>query len=114
MASSSTATARSSSAKRSRIVLCASTRRVTPVAGGLTQPVDVGRTRDGSLFVAAAEGIVRIESTGGIANVTPALRPNSVAVDAAGLVYFTELRRPRVRRLDPATGIVTTVLGRDT
>jgi streptogramin lyase len=41
-----------------------------------------------------------------------AVGPNSVAVDATGVVYFTERTRPHVLRLDPATGRVTLALGR--
>ena len=44
--------------------------------------------------------------------VTPLVGVNSVWVDADGTVLATERDRARVRRVDPATGEVTTVVGR--
>jgi sugar lactone lactonase YvrE len=38
-------------------------------------------------------------------------QPKSIAVDAAGNLYLTDSRNQRIRRVDAATGIITTVAG---
>jgi DNA-binding beta-propeller fold protein YncE len=56
--------------------------------------------------------VARIGAGGAVSTVVTGVGPNSVSVDGAGLIYMTERTLPRVRRIDPATGHVVTVLGR--
>lgn len=87
---------------------------ITTTASGFQSPVDVATARDGALLVAdfGTNRIARVAPDGSVTTLVTGLGPNSVAVDPAGLVYFTEQTFGRVRRFDPATGAVTTVLGR--
>jgi hypothetical protein len=89
------------------------TGELATVADGLGTPVDLTIAPDGTLYVAdfGANRIVRVAG-GIVTEVVTAIGPNSVAVDGAGIVYFTERTRPHVLRLDPATGRVTLALGR--
>jgi NHL repeat-containing protein len=86
---------------------------LSTVAGGLGVPVDLTVAPDGSLYVAdfGDNRIVRIAG-GAPTEVVTGTGPNSVAVDASGVVYFTERTKPHVLRLDPASGRVTVALGR--
>ncbi len=100
---------------RAQGLYCAdrATGELTTVADGLGTPVDLTLAPDGTLYVAdfGANRIVRVAG-GAVTQVVAAVGPNSVAVDATGVVYFTERTRPHVLRLDPATGRVTLALGR--
>jgi sugar lactone lactonase YvrE len=89
------------------------TGRITTIVAGLGVPVDATVAPDGSLYVAdfGDNRIVRV-ANGALTSVVTAVGPNSVAVDAARSVYFTERTLPHVRRFDPATGRVSVVLGR--
>jgi hypothetical protein len=90
------------------------TRGTATFAAGLNQPNDVALAPDGTLYVSeyGTNRIARIARDGRVTRATSAFGPNAVAVDAAGLVYYTEQAQPHVRRVDPATGISTIVLGR--
>jgi hypothetical protein len=69
--------------------------------------------------VAAATGIITtVAGTGGAGlsgdggpATSASLGPSSVAVDAAGNLFIADLGNHRVRRVDAATGIITTVAG---
>jgi streptogramin lyase len=75
-------------------------------------PVDVERAPDGTIYI-ADYGNNRLARLQGDAAVTVArlIGPNGVAVNAAGRVFVTERIFPRVRAVDPATGVVRTVVG---
>jgi hypothetical protein len=89
------------------------TGRITTAAAGLGLPVDLTLGPDGSLYVAdfGDNRIVRV-TNGAPTTVVAAVRPNGVAVDAAGAVYFTERTFPHVLRFDPGGGRVSVALGR--
>jgi streptogramin lyase len=88
---------------------------VTTLADGLNQPVDVARAPDGSLVVAEGGGnrIARIGRDRSVTTLVSAVRPQAVAVDAQGRVYYTEGNLERVLRFDPATNTVAAVLGKN-
>ena len=81
-------------------------------AANLSMPVDVERGPDGTIFI-ADYGNNRLARLSGDSAVTVArlIGPNGVAVNRAGRVYVTERIFPRVRSVDPATGVVRTVVG---
>ena len=87
---------------------------MTTLATRLSQPVDVARAPDGTFVVADAGNnrIARVARDGSVTTVVTATRSQSVAVDSAGRVYFTEGKLTRVLRYDPATNNVTVVLER--
>ena len=90
------------------------TQVITTVAAELGSPNDLALGPDGALYVSEFSNnrISRVTTAGAVSKVVDAPGTNSVAVDAQGRIYFTERTAPRVRRFDPATGRVTTVLGR--
>jgi serine/threonine protein kinase, bacterial len=81
-------------------------------AANLNMPVDVERAPDGTIYI-ADYGNNRLARLQGDTAVTVArlIGPNGVAVNAAGRVFVTERIFPRVRSVDPATGLVRTVVG---
>lgn len=75
------------------------------------QYVQVTDLRGTVRFVVGAAGAGRFHGDGG-----PALRatlnfPSAVAVDAAGHLYIADTMNHRIRRVDAATGTITTVAG---
>jgi uncharacterized protein (TIGR03437 family) len=83
---------------------------------------------DGNLFVTVRDGVFRIDGAGAQTRVAgtekawryggdggPAilarLNPRAVAIDAAGNLILADTGNHRIRRLDAATGIITTVAG---
>ena len=82
-------------------------------AAQLSLPVDVAVAPDGSVLVAdyGNTRIRRIDAAGVITTAVVAEGPNGVTVDAAGVVYFNERDRARIRRFDPRTGATSTVAG---
>jgi sugar lactone lactonase YvrE len=90
------------------------TRAVRTVTRELNTPVDVAAAPDGTVVVADYGNgrIARVTSSAATTTVAPLLGVNSVWVADDGAVYATEREGRRVRRVDPATGAVTTVFGR--
>jgi streptogramin lyase len=95
-------------------------RKIDPQTGlisthgtGLNLPVDVAVDGQGTAYVAdfGNNRIARVTPEGTVTTLTIGRGPNGVALDGAGSLYFTERTLPHVRRLDLATGTVTTVLG---
>lgn len=93
----------------------------------LSSPSDVALDAKGNLYIASSGNLFRVDPGGRITTVAgdgstgeptgdggPAkkahVRPDSLAVDAAGNLYFGERFNERVRRIDPA-GRITTVAG---
>lgn len=87
---------------------------VRTVTRELHTPVDVAAAPDGTLVVADyGNGRIARVTPGGVATTVAALvGVNSVWVDRDGTVLATERDRSRVRRVDPSTGEITTVVGR--
>lgn len=88
--------------------------RISTLAAGFDQPADVTAASGVGYYVTdyGNNRIARVSAAGAVSTLAAADGPNSVAADAAGLVYMTERTLPRVRRIDPSTGVITTVLGR--
>ena len=85
---------------------------VRTAVSGLNQPVDVERGPDGTIYV-ADYGNSRLARIAGGEAVTVArlIGPNSVRI-RGGSAFVSERIFPRIRRVDLATGRVTTVVGR--
>ena len=112
--SSSTA-ARSSSATRSTTGSSGSTSRAEQsrtYATGFDTPVDVERSRDGTLYVAdyGNNRVARVVDGRGV-TVATGVGANGIAVGPGGTIYLTERLLPRVRALDLATGRIRTIVG---
>lgn len=100
-------------------------------AASINDPIGLAFDADGNLFVAEEEGsrVRRVSrSTGVITTVAgtgvqgyggdggPATQaaltwPNALAVDAGGNLFVADFGNGRVRRVDRATGVITTVAG---
>jgi DNA-binding beta-propeller fold protein YncE len=93
--------------------------RVDPARGridavtdtSLGRPLELARGADGTIFAIAGGRLHRIDAASGRSTVvTGALDgPTSVAVGPSGELYVAEYAS-RIRRVDPATGVVTTVV----
>jgi serine/threonine-protein kinase len=81
-------------------------------ATGFDTPVDVERSRDGTLFVAdyGNNRVARVDGGRGV-TVATGVGANGIAVGAGGTIYLTERLRPRVLALNPATGRIRTIVG---
>ena len=65
----------------------------------------------GQLTVVAGIGIFGFSGDGGPATSASLASPVSVALDGAGNLFITDQGNQRIRRVDAATGIITTVAG---
>ncbi|MEZ4364920.1 MAG: hypothetical protein R2939_01370 [Kofleriaceae bacterium] len=101
------------------------------IGATLAGPADVTVAGDGTLYIADSQDhrVRRVDAgTGLIATVAgtgtegvggdggPAVQaelaaPAGVAVDAAGTIYVADMNNSRVRRVDGATGVITTIAG---
>lgn len=81
-------------------------------ATGFDMPVDVERSRDGTLYVAdyGNNRIARVVEGRGV-TVATGIGANGVAVGAGGTIYATERLLPRVRAVNPPTGAIRTIVG---
>ena len=81
-------------------------------ATGFDTPVDVERSRDGTLYVAdyGNNRVARVVDGRGV-TVATGVGANGIAVGPGGTVYLTERLLPRVRALDLATGRIRTIVG---
>ena len=83
--------------------------------GGLAQrqflidPVPLENLPPGSITTLV--GGSTFTGDGGPANEAPIAAPEQVAIDAAGNVYVADTANHRIRKIDRATGIITTVAG---
>lgn len=64
------------------------------------------------ISLAAGNGTMGFNGDGGPATSAQLSFPSSVAVDANGNLYIADTRNYRIRRVDPATGVISTVAGR--
>jgi len=65
----------------------------------------------GTITTVAGTGTAGYSGDGGAATSAPLNAPNSVAVDGAGNLYIADRLASVVRRVDPKTGVITTVAG---
>jgi sugar lactone lactonase YvrE len=65
----------------------------------------------GGMQVVAGDGSVGYCGDGGPAREASLLKPGGLAVDGAGNLYVSDTGHHRVRRIDSATGIITTIAG---
>jgi sugar lactone lactonase YvrE len=81
-------------------------------ATGFDTPVDVERSRDGTLYVAdyGNNRVARVVDGHGV-TVASGVGANGIAVGPGGTIYLTERLQPRVRALNLATGRIRTVVG---
>jgi streptogramin lyase len=88
--------------------------RITTLATGFRAPGDMTAAPGGGYYVAdyGNNRIAHATADGAVSTVAAVDGPNSVAAAEDGAVFFTQGTFPRVRRLDPKTRAVTTVLGR--
>ncbi len=96
----------------------------------LSQPDDVALDAAGNLYIAdlgnhrirrvdAAGTIATVAGTGDLGDSGPALQarldyPQEVAADAAGNLYIADGNNHRIRKVDAASGVITTVAGNGT
>ena len=66
---------------------------------------------DGTIHTIAGSGGGGFSGDGGAALRATLKAPNAVAVDANGNVYIADANNDRVRKVDAATGIITTIAG---
>ena len=69
------------------------------------------RAADGSLSVYAGSGVHGFNGDQGAATGALLRYPTSLAVDAAGNLFFADTGNNRIRRVDAQTGVITTVAG---
>lgn len=65
----------------------------------------------GIITTVAGNGTSGYSGDGGLATAARLSYPNSVAVDGAGNLYIADEANERIRRVDKATGLITTVAG---
>jgi sugar lactone lactonase YvrE len=68
-------------------------------------------SRTGIITTVAGNGLAGFSGDGGRATEASLQVPEGIAVDSAGNLYITDLRNYRVRKVDAATGIISTVAG---
>ncbi len=68
----------------------------------------------GIITTIAGNGVNGFDGDGGMATNAKLSFPNSVAVDTAGNVYFSEMGNSTIRRIDVAAGIIKTIAGTGT
>ncbi|HXN22335.1 MAG TPA: hypothetical protein VOA41_06285 [Candidatus Dormibacteraeota bacterium] len=102
--------------------------RMPATAANLGTPRGVAIDPAGNYFIAASNRVFRVDTTGlltifagnglssslgdgGQATAAGLAVPSSVALDSSGTIFFADIFNHRIRRVDVATGIITTVAG---
>jgi sugar lactone lactonase YvrE len=81
------------------------------IADSPSHRVQVLNPQDGKLWTIAGTGREGFSGDGGPATEARLSYPEGVALDAQDNLYFADLGNHRVRRVDAATGVITTVAG---
>jgi streptogramin lyase len=66
---------------------------------------------DGTISTVAGNGIEGFSGDGGLATLGSIGRPADVYVDGSGALYIADPNNARLRRVDPVSGVITTVAG---
>src|SRR5204863_478114 len=87
-------------------------------AGGNLYIADLGNERirkvaaaTGIITTVAGNGVISFAGDGGAATSASLTRPTGVALDASGNLYIADNVNHRIRKVDAATGIITTMAG---
>ncbi len=72
------------------------------------------RLPSGEVIVIAGQGESGFDGDGGPALLAHLNYPTSIALDAGGNLYVADTQNSRVRRIDAATGVITTIAGSGT
>ncbi len=78
------------------------------MVGAIIRRVD---RESGIVTRVAGTGQVGFSGDGGPATEATFDKPHSIALDAAGAIYVADIGNHRVRRIDPETQVVTTIIG---
>ena len=65
----------------------------------------------GALTTVAGSGRKGYSGDGGPATAAQFRQPHSIALDDAGALYIADIGNHRIRRIDPATGVIETIAG---
>ena len=68
----------------------------------------------GVITTVAGDGAARLSGDNGPATAAELLGPGGVAVDSAGDLFIADLGNSRIREVNHATGVITTVAGNGT
>jgi hypothetical protein len=68
----------------------------------------------GAITTVAGTGVEGFSGDGGAATAARIAQPDSVALDSAGNLYIADTYNHRIRKVDVATGIITTIAGNGT
>lgn len=69
---------------------------------------------NGTITTIAGTGSAGFSGDGGVASSAAINQPQSIAIDSAGNLYFTDSANHRVRRISLSTNIITTIAGNGT
>ncbi len=84
---------------------------ITEELGHRVRKID---SQTGIISTIAGTGMSGFSGDGGLATSAKLNWPSGIAVDGSGNVYFADMQNYRIRRIDGATGIITTVAGTGT
>ena len=81
------------------------------IAGGFSHRVRRISATTGLITTIAGTGTAGFAGDGGAATLAQLREPSDVAIDAAGNVFISDTGNHRIRRIDAATGVITTIAG---
>jgi hypothetical protein len=84
------------------------------IADTLNHRIRKVATGTGVITTVAGNGVQGFSGDNGSATSAMLAKPSSVAVDAAGNLYIADTANSRIRKVESATGIITTVAGSST
>jgi sugar lactone lactonase YvrE len=81
------------------------------IADGVESRIRLVNRASNLITTAVGTGTAGFSGDGGAAAIAQVSSPTTVVLDAARNVFFTDTNNQRVRRIDAATGVITTVAG---
>lgn len=94
------------------IILLPSCKKDAPIPASQSAGVDTtGAWRSGKIFTIAGSGNPGYSGDGGQATAAELYGPSGVALDANGNIYIADGSNERIRKMNLATGIITTFAG---